>query len=358
MQNLPQKTNEQQFTDDVFKKALAAKIITPDSYAMENAIKSAWIEIASKGHDDSCNKISILNSVMDMIVQGLNPVKDQCYFVNYGGKLKLVRSYMGSIAVTKRFCTEVASVNAEIIYNGDELDFEIRSGVKFIGKHIQKFGNIKKDNIQGAYAVAVDHDGNQIAADIMTWDEILVSWERSQKRGDGQPIIKGELNPRSDHAKQPSRFCRRTVINRLCKQLISATDDKELLKTVRKTSDEDTPVDDYIDVVEEDITVEEPPAPQAIDFAHRQESQATKEQADKIVEIAREIGELDYMLTDISSFVQRDIKKLREISVSEADRYIEMKLKSIVQQPSKDDPSGDEPPPWKNENGHPMRPPQ
>ena len=349
MQNLPNKTGEQQFTDDVLKRALASKIITPDSYAIENAIKSAWIEISSKGYADNCNRISILNSMMDMIIQGLNPIKEQCYFVNYGGKLKLIRSYMGSIAVTKRLCSEVASVNAEIIYDGDELDFEIKSGVKFIGKHIQKFGNIKKENIRGAYAVAVDHNRNQIAADIMTWDEILASWERSQKRGDGQPIIKGELNPKSDHAKHPSRFCLRTVINRLCKQLISATDDKELLRTVHKTSDEDTPIDDYIDI-SEDVEAEmalETTEIKTLDFAPRPdpdpdpEPMANREQAEKIVAHHKEVGTDGKMMEEISKFVGRPVEKIRYITQIEAAQYlakIESKNKT---------PTDDESPPWK-----------
>ena len=349
MQNLPQKTEEQAFVDDILKRALAAKIITPDSYALENAVKSAWIKISSEGYNRACSRLSLLNSVMDMIVQGLNPVKEQCYFINYKGHLKLSRSYLGSIAVTKRFCTNVAEINAEIIYNGDELEFEIKNGVKLIGKHIQKFGNIQKDNIQGAYAIAVDYDGNQIAADIMTWDEILTSWERSTKVGDNRPIINGNLNPKSDHGKQPARFSRRTVINRLCKQLISATDDKELLRTVRKTSDEDTPIDDYIDISEDIEETPEPAEIKTLDFAPRPKSQpesesepmATREQAEKIVAHHKAAGTDDKMMADISDFVGRQVEKIRYITQIEAAQYLD-KIEA-----KNETPSDYEPPPWK-----------
>lgn len=320
-QNLPAKSGEQRFIDDILQKALQAKIVTPESYAMENAIKSAWLEIVQKNYHNQCSQESILNSVMDMIVQGLNPAKDQCYFIKFGNVLKCMRSYMGSVAVTKRFDLRVAEVNAEIIYGGDELDFEIKNGVKLIGQHKQQFGNIKNDNIHGAYAVAVDADGNQLAADIMTWEEILNSWERSQKKGEGQPVLKGALNPKSDHAKQPARFARRTVINRLCKQLISVTDDSQLLRAVRKT-DEDTP---DAEIVEIELQQQQEQPPQVIDFTPRQDPDpvmATRDHAAKIVELSKKANAKDKIFENLTAFTGRKIEKIGELTAEEAEEYI------------------------------------
>lgn len=79
----------------------------PANYSPENAMKSAWLllqTVQDKNYKpalETCTKDSIANSLLDMVVQGLNPAKKQGYFIVYGTKLTFQRSYFGTMAVTK-----------------------------------------------------------------------------------------------------------------------------------------------------------------------------------------------------------------------------------------------------------------
>ena len=79
----------------------------PPNYSAENAMKAAWLELQEvKDKEDRpalsvCTRDSIANALLRMAVQGLNPAKNQCYFVAYGKKLVLMRSYFGSMHVAK-----------------------------------------------------------------------------------------------------------------------------------------------------------------------------------------------------------------------------------------------------------------
>jgi len=107
------------------------EIYFPNNYSPENALKSAWLKLQeTKDKNDkpvlqSCTQISIANALLNMVVQGLNPMKNQCYFIPYGNQLTLMRSYFGSIAVAKQF-GEIEDITAEVIYEGDSVETEIR----------------------------------------------------------------------------------------------------------------------------------------------------------------------------------------------------------------------------------------
>jgi recombination protein RecT len=80
----------------------------PANYSPENAMKSAWLILQTikdrnqKPALEVCTRDSVANALLDMVVQGLNPAKKQCYFIVYGNQLVCQRSYFGTMAVTKR----------------------------------------------------------------------------------------------------------------------------------------------------------------------------------------------------------------------------------------------------------------
>lgn len=329
MQNLPQKSGEQKFMDDILNRALTSKIITPKNYALENAVKSAYLLLYQKDFLKKCTRDSIDNAVLDMIVQGLNPIKDQCYFIAYGNILKCMRSYLGSIAVAKRFDANIKKINAEVFYVGDELEYDIKFGVKCNIRHRQNISNLNNKKIVGAYATSIDHEGYEIMSDIMVWSEILESWSRSQKTGEGQPIINGELNPKSDHAKHPSRFSRRTVINRICKVLISATDDHVLMKSYNRSAEE---LDEKEAI---QIEVNENANKKLIDFpvqtteiieikSEDVEDMATEQQIKKLYAIEKSNNRADDILKNVGSFINRKIAGLSELTRAEIESYMDM----------------------------------
>src|SRR5690606_19317133 len=201
----------------------------PADYSPENAMKSAWLILQStydKNQNPAlkvCTKDSIANALLDMVVQGLNPSKKQCYFIVFGNQLVCMRSYFGTMAVTKRV-TGAKEINANVIYEGDEVEYEIKNARIVNLTHKQKFGNINKDKIIGAYASIVMPDG-EVFYEVMTIDELRKAWSKSRTWSKGQQKeAKG-----STHDEFRQEMAKKTVINRLCKRFINSGDDGSLI---------------------------------------------------------------------------------------------------------------------------------
>jgi recombination protein RecT len=211
----------------------------PANYSPENALKSAWLMLQEVVNMDKrpalevCTKESIANALLSMTVQGLNPDKKQCYFIVYGSKLQMQRSYFGSIHVAKTVDENVFDVYGASIYEGDEFEYSIKHGKKTVTKHIQKFGDINKKNIIGAYATVVYVDGREEAV-ILTMDEIKQAWKQSKMN----PVDeKGQIKPGSTHDKFTADMAEKTAINKACKYIINASDDSSLLARFAKMTD-------------------------------------------------------------------------------------------------------------------------
>ena len=205
----------------------------PEDYSPENALMAAWLKLQSTNDKSGrpalavCTKDSVANSLLDMIVQGLTPAKDQCYFVVYGTKLVCLRSYFGDEALLKRVYPE-ARVYAEPIYKGDVLEYEIHRGRKRITKHVQKFQSVGDlATIVGAYAVVEPGTNHEEHCEIMTIEQIKKAWAR----GENWPPKQGKMSAHTDH---PEEFVKKTVIARACKRLINSSNDSYLVKAVER----------------------------------------------------------------------------------------------------------------------------
>ena len=199
-------------------------LVIPPNYSAANALKSAWL-ILQETKDrnkkpvlEVCTKESICNTLLDMVIQGLSPVKKQCYFIAYGNQLQLSRSYMGTVAVTKRL-SGIKDVFANCIYEGDvfEYEFDLETGVKRITKHEQKFENINIQKIRGAYAVIV-REGAENFVEVMSMDQIRQSWK--QRKGPEES---------DTHKNFTDEMAKKTVISRACKIFANTSDDADLL---------------------------------------------------------------------------------------------------------------------------------
>lgn len=207
----------------------AGEIHFPAGYSPDNAMKSAWLILQEtkdrnkKPALEVCTRDSIANALLDMVVQGLNPQKNQGYFIVYGNALTFQRSYFGTMAVTKRV-TGAKEINANVIYEGDDVDYEMTNGKITNLTHKQKFGNIDKEKIIGAYATIVI-DSNSAYHELMTMDEIRQAWSQSQMWG------KNNTKERegSTHDKFRQEMAKKTVINRACKKFLNSSDDSSLV---------------------------------------------------------------------------------------------------------------------------------
>src|SRR5690625_2487275 len=207
----------------------AGEIHLPAGYSPDNAMKSAWL-VLQETQDRSkrpalevCTRDSVANALLDMVVQGLNPQKKQGYFIVYGSQLTFQRSYFGTMAVTKRV-TGAKEINANVIYDGDDVDYEMGNGKITNLTHKQKFGNIDKENIIGAYATIVI-DSNTVYHELMTMEELRQAWSQSQMWGKGNKKEKEG----STHDKFRQEMAKKTVINRACKKLLNRSDDSSLV---------------------------------------------------------------------------------------------------------------------------------
>ncbi|MDD3089264.1 MAG: recombinase RecT [Candidatus Omnitrophica bacterium] len=213
----------------------------PPQYSAANALKSAWLILQGTSDKNGnpvlvvCSKPSIANALLDMVVQGLNPAKKQCYFIPYGKSLTLMRSYFGAVAVTLRLNKDIADIYAEVVYEGDSLEYRIDRGKRVIETHKQSLGNIDDSKIIAAYAVALGKDGEVVRSELMTMDQIKKSWRQSKL----SPINdKGEIKSDSTHGKFTAEMAKKTVTNRLAKHFINESDDSDLvIKSVRRSDD-------------------------------------------------------------------------------------------------------------------------
>ncbi len=200
----------------------------PPSYSPSNALKSAWLTIQETQDRDKkpalsvCSRESVANALLDVVIQGLSPAKKQVYFIVYGNRLQAMRSYFGTMAVTKRL-SGVEDVFAQVIYKEDEFEYTIDRGSKKILKHEQKLENIDPKNIVGAYCTIYYRSTNAEGVpeireytEIMSKAQIDTAWSKSKTGG-------------KVHQEFPEEMAKKSVINRTCKMFANTSDDSDLL---------------------------------------------------------------------------------------------------------------------------------
>lgn len=228
-------TVKEETLDAVSKRIKAlqsqGEIHFPPDYSPQNALKSAWLILQNTVDKDKrpvldvCTKASILNSLMDMVITGLNPAKAQGYFIAYGKQLVFQRSYFGSEALAKRIDPEIEDIIAETVYEGDDFQYEIVRGRKQILKHKQTIKSVNSGKILAAYCMVIDKNGEVKKTELMTFDEIKKAWAKSQMHPLNQD---GSIKAGSTHDEFTAEMCRKTVINRTCKPIINSSNDKHL----------------------------------------------------------------------------------------------------------------------------------
>ena len=242
MEKKDEKTSIQKF-ENISEQVLSrieqfqkdGSMILPKNYSVENHMKSAWLalqEVEDKEHHKAlqiCTKESIANSLLDMVLQGLSVSKKQGYFIVYGNKLIFQRSYFGTIALAKRAGGIVSEPVANVIYEGDDFQYEInpKTAKVSIIKHSQKLENIDNSKIKGAYALVTLADGTTQVT-IMSMQQIRAAW--------GQGATKGDSPAHKNFAEE---MAKKTVIGRACKAIINSSDDAWLYDGKEDDADSD-----------------------------------------------------------------------------------------------------------------------
>jgi len=223
------------------------ELVLPANYSVENALKSAWLALQETVDKDklpvlqACTQASIANALLDMAVQGLNPGKDQCYFIAYGKKLMCQRSYFGTMAVAQRVAG-ASDIWSEVVYEDDEFKYAISHNRKNVVTHTQKLENIKPGAIVAAYCVIEFNTGKPTFTEIMTIEQIKKAWTKSKAHPE---------SPDSPHSQFPEEMAKRTVTNRACKALINSSSDSNLFLEHFNRSDEELVVIELKEEIEE-----------------------------------------------------------------------------------------------------------
>ncbi|MGA5590540.1 recombinase RecT [Enterococcus mundtii] len=213
----------------------------PPGYSPQNALKSAFFELTNNTGGNLLQmaasnqemKTSISNALLDMVIQGLSPAKKQCYFIKYGNKVQLMRSYFGTMAVLDRV-TGGADITPVVVRQGDEFEVAMDGPNMVVKKHETKFENLDNEII-AAYVVIKLANGKEITT-VMTKKQIDQSWAKSKMKGSG---------PQKEF---PEEMAKRTVINRAAKSLINTSNDNDLLVQAAKDTLENEFDDERKDV--------------------------------------------------------------------------------------------------------------
>ena len=212
----------------------SGSIELPNNYSVGNALKSAYLilqETQTSGKKpvlQACTQESIANSLLDMATQGLNPSKDQCYFIAYGNKLTMERGYLGTIALTKRI-KGVKDVIGYTVYKDDKSDlgFDILTGKQKILEFCPGLNRDPK-NLVGAFALILG-DNEILHTEYMDINQIHKAWEQGSMKGNS-----------GAHKNFPDQMAIKTVINRACKYYVSTSDDSDKIAEFMNKTIEDT----------------------------------------------------------------------------------------------------------------------
>ena len=188
----------------------------PPGYSPQNALKSAFFELTNNSGGNLLQlaannpetKTSISNALLDMVIQGLSPAKKQCYFIKYGNKVQLMRSYFGTMAVLDRV-TGGAEITPVVVREGDVFEIAMDGPDLVVAKHETSFENLDND-IKAAYVVIKLANGKEVTT-VMTKKQIDKSWSKAKTK-----------NVQNDF---PEEMAKRTVINRAAKYLINTSND-------------------------------------------------------------------------------------------------------------------------------------
>lgn len=253
----------------------------PADYNVANAMNGAYLVLQEtkdkngKPVLESCTGASITHTLMDMATMGLSMQKKQCYPVAYGGKLQCQVSYHGHKAMAHRYGAK--TIDAEVIYEGDDFAYHIENGRKVWDKHIQDFHNVDLDKVIGAYCVINLCDGSTYL-EVMNIKQIKTAWKKGYgyKEGSGT------------HKEFTDMMAKKTVTSRACKQIVQQYGDVFTIEAFEEAEEVE-----IVDKVAADVEYETSTEANSVDFdeeadfteveeavSNKEEQEVVSEQAD------------------------------------------------------------------------------
>lgn len=250
--------SERTITDNVLnrinKMQGEGSLQIPDNYSPENALKSAYLKLLETKTKDNkpvlqaCSQESIANSLLEMVVQGLNPMKNQGYFIAYGNQLKFSRSYLGTVAITKRI-PGVKDVKGYPVYKDDvfETDFDLITGSLKIKQYIPNVKSRNPNDLIGTFALIVG-DKDILHMEYMDMEQIKAAWNQGPMKGNSPA-----------HKNFPDQMAIKTAINRACKMYANTSDDSDIIANILNRTNEEVEMEVEQNANKEELDFEEAP---------------------------------------------------------------------------------------------------
>lgn len=237
----------------------------PETYSFKNAIQQSRFllnkPIESGRHQgktilDICTPQSVMQAVIEMAQKGLNPGKEQCYFIPYGNTCTLSISYQGKVAIAKREGEDIKDVYGYAVYQDDEfeIDFNIKNGTFHVSKYKPDVTKWDKDKLIGAFAVIIDSNDEIKFTEYMTMSQIRTAWNMGATKGQSPA-----------HKNFPDQMAIKTVKSRAVKSFVNSSDDSDIVSYEEKTmkivdSNLTKEIDTEANKLELDISYQEVPA--------------------------------------------------------------------------------------------------
>lgn len=226
------------------------QVAMPPNYSYGNALNQAQLIFQDNKDLMACSQTSIAKAWLDMTILGLNPAKQQCYFIPYCGQATLQTSYMGKEAVAKRIDPTIADIVGRAVKRGEIFEYEdLPNGYFRIVKHKSTLDTLDSKDIVAAYATILYNDGKEPKSLIMTFERIKKSWSMSKMR----PIDEnGEIVKGKTHDKFTEEMAVKTVKSAICKPIINTSDDSDLFsQTIQRVDLENASVEAKNTIAEE-----------------------------------------------------------------------------------------------------------
>lgn len=254
------------------------RLITPKNYVAANALQSAFLMISQKYpaalqcEVGSKEYLSLQQTLLEMVTMGLNPMKNQCYFIPRGNVLTLFKSYFGDVAAAKNSGL-IKDVRAVVIYKDDNVEVAVENGRRIVKSHTTAFGN-EDGEIKGAYCV-VEKTNGELEYTIMTKKELDRAWAQTSTHD--SKFQKGF----------PQEAAKRTVIRRAIKLLMNSSTDESLVVEAYNhiTSQEYNENDD----VDNTITIQVEPVAEEKKETKKATKKAEKKVEEPKIEVVEEV---------------------------------------------------------------------
>lgn len=222
-------------------------LVLPQNYNYVNAIRASIMTIAEMRDRDgktpfeTCTKVSIQSSLVEMAQKGLDASKGQCSFIKRGNRLTLQEIYHGVKTQLQRMFPNYTP-NPRVIYAGDEFEYETdpTTGRRRLVKHVQKLENLDNDFV-GAYLYTPCNDGGTDLY-IMTKKMIEEAWKQSSNAG--LPV----------HHRYTDKMVCKTIINSALLPIVKASDSTkdDIPETAEEERDYTTATQANVKVIDTD----------------------------------------------------------------------------------------------------------